>query len=541
MTLKLTAPAIVVFSSSTISKPTFTAPMVYRDSVIVISLVVNDGKINSDIDQVSITIKNLNILSTEAQILKATLTGADSAKVDQVTQQVTLYMPYGTDIRALAPSFQLSPKASSVLPESGSVLNFTNPVSYTVTAEDGLTQKFYLVKVFIPAVSLKRNIAAGWNWISLSSTPADFNVGTVLGGLSLANLDYIKSPTTSAVYYTSTGWFGDLNSLPQLEMLMFKKSTSGVLSLSGKEINPTLTGIPVSTGWNRIGYILKGNAAINQAFDQTTLPAGDILLKSKEASSIYYPGSGWIGDLDSMRVLNGYMMKTASNSEIRYKASGAKLKSAQNLLFTLDDLYKIYQINPSDFENSATLIGEIVNENGENIILQGDILIACVGTSNRGVTEARFVPELNRYVFILTIFSNLNQEKVGFKLKSLTDNLEKAISDEVVISSNEVIGQSMNPFPLHLSATTGIKASEKEGLVSVYPNPVTDKFQIKSGYRISAVTISGLSGNVILRQPGISDYSVLVDSQNLAPGLYLLKIETSNGTITRKLVKSANH
>jgi len=540
ITFKWTAPAIVALSSSTISKPTFTAPMVYRDSVIVISLVVNDGHVNSDIDQVSISIKNLNILSTEAQILNSTLTGSEAAKDDQVKQHVTLYMPYGTDIRALAPVFQLSPKASSIVPASGSIRNFTTPVSYTVTAEDGLTQKVYLIKVFVPAVSLKRTLAAGWNWISLSATPADLKVGTVLGGLSLANLDYIKSPTQSAVYNTSTGWFGDLSSLPQLDMLMFKKSTSGVLTLSGKEINPTLTTIPVSTGWNRIGYILKGNAAINQAFDQTSLPTGDILLKSKEASAIYYPGTGWIGDLDSMRVLNGYMMKTASNSEIRYKASGAKLKSAQNSLFTLDDLYKIYQINPSDFENSATLIGEIVNENGENIILQGDILIAYSGTAARGVTEARFVPDLNRYVFILTIFSNLNQEKMSFKLKSPDDNFEKGISDEIVITSNGVIGQSMNPYPLHLSATTGILGSGNQRSLSVYPNPMTDKFQIKSGYEISSVTIFGLTGENILNQSYISENTVVIDTRNLAPGLYLLKIETANGTICRKLIKSAN-
>lgn len=538
ITFKWTAPAIVVLSSSTVSKPTFTAPMVHRDSVIVISLVVNDGKVNSNTDQVSITIKNLNILSTEAQILKTTLTGSDSTKVDQGAQQVTLYMPYGTDVRALAPVFQLSPKASSIVPASGTVRNFTSPVSYTVTAEDGLTQKAYLVKVFVPTLSLKRSIAAGWNWISLSAMPADFTVGTVLGGMSLANLDYVKTATASAVYNTTSGWFGDLTTLPQLDMLMFKKASAGTFTLSGKEINPTLTSISVSPGWNRIGYIMKGNAALNQAFDQTTLPTGEILLKSKISSSVYYPGSGWIGDLDSMRVLNGYMMKTVSASDIRYKAGGAKFKSVQNSLFALDDLYTLYQINPSEFENSATLIGEILNENGENAVQQGDILIAYAGTVRRGVTEARFVPDLNRNVFILTIFSNLNQEKIRFKVKSLTDTFEKEISDEVLISANEVIGQSMNPFPLHLSATTGLGGSEKERSLSVYPNPVADKFQIISGYRISSVTISGLSGNVILRQSNVSDNKVSINTQNLAPGLYLLKIETSNGTITRKMVKS---
>ncbi len=537
ITFKWTAPSIVVLSSSTTNKPTFTAPMVHRDSVIVISLVVNDGHVNSNADLVSITIKNLDILSTAAQIIKTTLTGADSTKVDQVAQQVTLYMPYGSDIRALAPTFQLSPKAS-VSPPGGTVRNFTSPVSYTVTAEDGLTQKVFLVKVFVPTVSVKRSLSSGWNWISLSATPADLNVGTVLGGLSLANLDYIKSATTSAVYYTASGWFGDLNSLPQLDMLMFKKSTAGLFTVSGKEINPTLTSIPVSAGWNRIGYILKGNTAINQAFDQTTLPTGDILLKSKTASSIYYPASGWIGDLDSMRVLNGYMMKTVSGSDIKYKASGAKIKSARNSLTSLDDLYTLYNINPADFENSATLIGEIVNDNSQNIIQQGDILIAYVGTARRGVTEAHFVPDLNRYVFILTLFSNQNQEKMSFKLKTPDDVSEKEISDEVIFVSNEVFGQAMNPYPLHLLNPTGLRNSGTEQLLSVYPNPATDKFEIRSACRISSVVVSAISGNSILEKSNISENMITVDTRNLAPGLYLLKIETSNGTIIRKLVKS---
>ena len=540
ITYKWTVPAIITLSSLTVNKPTFTAPKVHRDSVIIISLVVNDGHVNSSIDQVSITIKNLDILSPDAQIISSQLAGADSVKVDQVSQQVILYMPYGTDIRALAPTFQLSPKAT-VSPAGGTIRNFTVPFNYVVTAEDGFTQKVYLAKVFVPTVSLKRSISSGWNWISLSATPQDYNIGTVLGGLSLSNLDYIKSATTSSVYYTSSGWFGDLNTLPQFDMLMFKKSTAGVFTLSGKEINPSLTTVPVTAGWNRIGYIMKGNAAINDAFDKTSLPAGEILLKSKTASSIYYPASGWIGDLDSMRVLNGYMMKTVSNSDIKYNAGGAKRKSANISPISAEDLYTIYQINPADFENSATLIGELVNENGENSVKDGDILIAYSGSVRRGVTQARFVPDLNRNVFLLTMFSNLNQEKISFKLKSLDYAFEKDISDELQFVSNQVYGEAMNPFPIHLVNPNSLTQVQDKGVISVYPNPVTDMFQIKSNCKINAVTISGLSGNTIRYQSGIQDNTVSVNGGGLAPGLYLLKIETTNGTVTRKLIKSTNH
>lgn len=539
ITYKWTAPANVTLSSTTASKPTFTAPLVHLDSVLVISLVVNDGHIDSDVDNVSITVKNLNILSTQAQILKAELTGADSTKVDQALLQVNLYLPYGADPRALAPTFQISPKAT-IVPEGGSTRNFTSPVSYTVTAEDGTTKKVYSVRAFVPTVTLKRTLVAGWNWISLSNTPPDLKVGSVLGALSLANLDYIKSATTSAVYYTSPGWFGDLTNLPQLEMLMFKKATSQVFTLTGKEINPTLTSIPVSTGWSRIGYILKGNAALGGAFEPASLPSGDILLKSKEASAVYYPISGWAGDLDSMRVLTGYMMKTTSNADLKYKASSAKLKSAQQTFYNRNELYANYQISPPSFEHSANLIGELLNKNGENLIRKGDLLIAYALSEPRGVTEARFVPELNRYIFLLTMFSNSNQDKISFKVKSLNDDFEKPLLDELAFTADQVFGQAMNPFPLQLASTTGIDKSGIDRSIDVYPNPVDEKLQIRSDNMIKSVVISGLSGNCINILSNLSEFTLQIDTRNLVPGMYMLKIETLNGTFIRKLIKSSN-
>jgi hypothetical protein len=57
---KWSAPAGVVLSSSTVAKPTFIAPEVKNDTLLVFSLVVNDGKLDSPADQVVITVKNVN-------------------------------------------------------------------------------------------------------------------------------------------------------------------------------------------------------------------------------------------------------------------------------------------------------------------------------------------------------------------------------------------------------------------------------------------------------------------------------------------------
>ena len=253
-------------------------------------------------------------------------------------------------------------------------------------------------------------------------------------------------------------------------MLIIKKATYQRLNLTGKEINPTITTIPVSQGWNRIGFILKGNIQLSKAFESSTLPPGVILLKSKEASAIYYPGSGWYGDLDSLRILTGYMMKTTTSGAIKYNASSTRLDQVTQSVFPRKELYRDYQIDPLEYENSANLIGELVDQNGEYVTRKGDLLIASSQTETRGVTEAIFVPELNRYIFLLTMFSNLDQEKLSFSIKSLSDDREKALSNEMLFVTDEVYGLAMNPLPLHLSSSTNLADVSNEKSMPAYLN-----------------------------------------------------------------------
>ena len=60
LSYKWTAPAGITLNSSTVSKPTFTAPEVTINTTYSFSLVVNDGKINSVADQVIVTVKQVN-------------------------------------------------------------------------------------------------------------------------------------------------------------------------------------------------------------------------------------------------------------------------------------------------------------------------------------------------------------------------------------------------------------------------------------------------------------------------------------------------
>ncbi|MCX6875121.1 MAG: cohesin domain-containing protein [Verrucomicrobia bacterium] len=65
--------------------------------------------------------------------------------INKAAKTITLTVPYGTDLTALAPTFTLSAGATCDR-VSGTAYDFTNPVAYTVTAPD-LTTKVYTVTV----------------------------------------------------------------------------------------------------------------------------------------------------------------------------------------------------------------------------------------------------------------------------------------------------------------------------------------------------------------------------------------------------------
>lgn len=83
------------------------------------------------------------VLSSARDILTFDLPALSTATISGSNISVTV--PHGTDLTALAPVYTLSPLATCV-PASGVVGNFTTPQTYTVTAQDGSTRD-YLVTV----------------------------------------------------------------------------------------------------------------------------------------------------------------------------------------------------------------------------------------------------------------------------------------------------------------------------------------------------------------------------------------------------------
>ncbi|MDR2245609.1 MAG: DUF5018 domain-containing protein [Treponema sp.] len=165
------APVITVSAGATVSPLSgvarnFTNPVTY-------TVTAEDG-----------TQKTYTVTVSVAKSSAANITGFTLAGVSGSigTSSISVTVPYGTSLGSLAPGITVSPGAT-VSPASGVAWNFNNPVTYTVTAENGTTQKTYTVTVTVaayvaPPVYPKLNSfyvwgelkAGGAEWVGFTAT-----------------------------------------------------------------------------------------------------------------------------------------------------------------------------------------------------------------------------------------------------------------------------------------------------------------------------------------------------------------------------------
>lgn len=135
------------------------------------------------------------------------IAGATSV-FDAATSTYTLTIPPGTDLTAIKFVFTL-PVGATSKPNSGSIQDFTNPVTYTITAEDGSTQTFTVKAVHkstwatvqerYDAIRLKAQKVASTT-VS-TATPSGFSDNATITD---ADVDYIANKGVFVKNYMDT-------------------------------------------------------------------------------------------------------------------------------------------------------------------------------------------------------------------------------------------------------------------------------------------------------------------------------------------------
>ena len=124
--------------------------------------------------------------SNEKRILSFRFDSLDlDATIDESTKEITATVPVGTDISALVPTIIVS-NGASVDPVSGMATDFTQSVTYTVTAEDGSQASYFALVTF----DVPENPFLGvWGVERIDYYSIDYEGNLIEGSLTTYNFD----------------------------------------------------------------------------------------------------------------------------------------------------------------------------------------------------------------------------------------------------------------------------------------------------------------------------------------------------------------
>lgn len=122
--------------------------------------------------------------------------------------QITITVPSGTDVTALVP--QITHNGAQVVPASGVAQNFSSPVTYTVTAEDGST-KSYVVTVTVAQPQPPQTMKLGTNfWYHTPLSDNWSGESAMVAGINWASAYGAGTNGLAATNIWNTAWLAEL-------------------------------------------------------------------------------------------------------------------------------------------------------------------------------------------------------------------------------------------------------------------------------------------------------------------------------------------
>ncbi len=393
----------------------------------------------------------------------------------------------------------------------------------------------------------------GWNWVSFNLAFPNNSLNSALSTLSDPDNDLMKSQTQFATY--GGAWFGSLSTVDSKKMYLYRADQPDTLQMLGMMIDPTTVSIPLSQGWNWIGYVPYYSLPINEALkslrDSGVLTHGDIV-KSQTAFAQYIASvgyTGWVGNLEYMMPPRGYQIKLnrPGGGTLVYPPQSLTDDQVESRNGRNDQPSGFWTVNPSLFENSATLIG-MLKTNGQNATTATMELGAFVGDQVRGSAQAIYVEPLGAYLFFMTYYSNTPGELVKFKLFDGSTGLVYQLNETNFFLSDNHQGTLDAPVPFTLNSVTGVEETPSSDVsLAVVPNPfnrqTSFEYVVKKAEEVRFV-ITDLNGREVssLKVPAIQGRNSIVwsgyndEGEALQTGVYFVRMISSEGIVTQKVM-----
>jgi hypothetical protein len=393
-------------------------------------------------------------------------------------------------------------------------------------------------------------IRPGWNWISYNVDLMDPAINKGLESLSSPQGGLIKGQTAFSSYSGALQtWAGNLKNLSHLTMYQYRSNAVDSLQLLGMPVDPS-TPIPVTTGWNWLGFLPQRGMRVWEALGSLTPLNGD-LVKGQFTFAQYVAGLGWIGNLSFMSSPNGYLLKLSLPGTLVYPSSvpgnnaqeGPAEKSNPSPVAPEVLPYSYWKVKPEAYEQSMNIIAVVERPGEGNILGEGDEVGAFFREEVRGSSQVLYIEALDAYLVFLTVYANREGEPIRFRYYDASAGRVIELNEIAVFRGNSLQGLAEKPLVLTPAAPTGVKPLEGlEGDLKVYPNPTEDvaflQFDL-SERQMLTVSVTDALGREVWR----TDYEGLAGRNivewrpepGLPSGWYFATLRSAKGVRTAKV------
>ena len=465
----------------------------------------------------------------------------------------------GTDLTALTPLISIS-EGATIDPPSGVLTDFSEPVVYTVTSEDGETVNTYTVTVierdpytdaFILSFDFEEDVIVDIEFSDIVAGEANINI-VVSYGTDITTLTPTITISQGATIYPepTNGVYQAMNFTDPQEFVITAEDglTQTIYNVIIVEEPPVYSVSFVVINENEdplSGAIITLNDVTNEANDYLFegLLAGTY--EYSVALSGYFTayGSLTITDEDVTEIVVLEEIPTYTVTFVVVDENDDELTGAVITLGTITNVandYVFEGIVSGNYNYSATLAG-YVTTNGTITVVDEDITETVI-----------LVEDIITYTVTFNVL-----DKSGSPLSGATITLGETTNDPddyvftvedgtydytVELSGYHSFSGEITVVDQNITETVTLilLGAEINNLssVKVFPNPFGEYLIISNAQKIEKIIITNLIGIQVLAFEVIQNESITIPTNDLSSGVFLITMVSSNGEkIVRKIVK----
>lgn len=354
-------------------------------------------------------------------------------------------------------------------------------------------------------------LGEGWSWISLFAN----KVGQDLFYKYFYDAQEVRSQYMLVYNDPEYGFFGDLKELTTAEAykVCVKDSAHFDMFLYDGGVYNYNTGrdINLMPGWTWVSNPYCFDHDLQVALGKATF-ANDSRIVSKNDGFATFQDGQWVGTLTRFNAGEGYLVYNAAaeNAFVSFAAEGVIPKAEPRSVASARRAAEqsVWSYDGSRFADNMSVICQPTTE------LEADryTIGAFVGDECRG--EGRMINGR----FFVTVHGEMG-EKVSFRLYDALTGEYFVLDDAVDFAST--VGTYQRPMALNTPTLTGIDSVTGDQGVAVY---LDGGRVVVAGVAAESVEVYNASG-------------MRVAAEGLGTGVYVVRVKTASGTITRTLFR----